>query len=70
MSDVAGILDGLKSPHQGAVVDFLVFIRNTATGITGNLDMSDELVMFPDPADEITVHDLDVIGIKEHLETG
>lgn len=68
--DVAGILGLLKGLHHGAIVDFLVFIDHSTTWVAGDLDMTDEFMVRFDPTDEIAVHDLDVIGVEEHLEAG
>ena len=68
--NVAGVVDFEESLHEAAVVDFLVIAYFTTAGVSGDLDVANEFVMLLDPADEITVHDLDVVGIEEDFEAG
>ena len=68
--DVAGVVDFEESLHEAAVVDFLVIANLATSRVSGDLDVANEFVMLLDSADEITVHDLDVVGIEEDFEVG
>lgn len=61
---VAAFCDGA---HDGRVVDFLVVVEFVTAGISCGVDVADEGCAFLVPADDIAVHDLDVVDVEEHF---
>jgi hypothetical protein len=67
LTDVALVAESMKFPHDGWEVDFLLIIQFVSPWATGHMDMSNDIDVFIQSAHDISVHDLNVIDIKEHL---
>ncbi len=70
VGDVVVVADLLEGLHDGGVVDFLVLVELAAAGIAGGVDVADGVFVEAEAADEIAVHDADVVDVKEELEVG
>jgi hypothetical protein len=64
VTDVALVVDLKEGFHNSSIINLLVFADLPTSGITGDLDVTDELVVLLNSADEISIHDLHVISVK------
>ena len=62
---VADFEEGL---HDGGVVDLLVLVELAATGIAGGVDVADVFFVNAQAADDVAIHDADVVDVKKQLE--
>src|SRR5688572_28538210 len=67
LGDEAGEAGIENGAHDRGVVDLLVFVEFAAAGNTGGMVMADEVLVFAEAADDIAVHDLNVIDVEEQL---
>ena len=56
--------------HDGWVIDFLGIIEFFAPWIARGVHVTDDVLIFLDTPDHITVHDLHMVNIKKHLHVG
>ena len=70
MPHKAGVPRGGDGAHQGRVVDFLGVIGVKAPRIAGDMVVPEVCVVLLHRANQVTFHDLHVVGIVEQLDAG
>lgn len=70
LGDVAGVAEIEEGAEDGGVVDLLGGVEFGAAGDAGGVDMADEVPKLAHPADDIAVHDLDVVDVEEEFHPG
>ena len=70
LPDKAGVAAFGDGAHEGRVVDFLLVVEFTAAGIAGGVEVADEFRAALKMAQEIAVHDLDVVKVEEDFHAG
>ena len=70
LGDVAFVAGFDDLAEDGGVVDFLGVIEFGAAGVAGGVVVADELVVLADAADDVAVHDGDVVDVEEEFEVG
>lgn len=70
LCDEACVSGSEDSRHDSGVVDFLQLIKFFSAWVAGGVVVCNELVILFDSADDIAVHDLDVVDIEQQPEVG
>lgn len=70
MSDEVVVADFEQRLHDGGVVDLLVLVELAAARIAGCVDVTDVVLMETQAANDVAVHDADVVNVEEQLEIG
>lgn len=64
------VADFEQGLHDSRVINLLVFVQFAATRIAGSVDVADVILVHAQTADDVAVHDADVVDIEEQLEIG
>ena len=70
MTDIAGVVGFQEGLHESTVVDFLSVANFSSSGVSGDLNVANEFVMLLDAANQVSIHDLYMVGVKENFEAG
>lgn len=68
LSDVTFVTCLQDRPHYGWVIDFLGVVQFRSTRVSCSVVMPDNILVLPDAPNDVSVHDLDVIDVKEQFE--
>ena len=56
--------------ENGGVVDLLGVVEFATAGVAGGVEVADEVFVLAEAADEVAVHDGDVVEIEEEFDVG
>ena len=70
VGDVACVSGFENCPHDRRIMNFLILVQLAPSGIASRMVVGDEVLILPNTADDIPVHNLHVINVEEQFHAG
>lgn len=70
VGDVACIPGLEDCPHDRRIMNFLVLVQLDPPGVAGRMIVGDEVLILPNTANDVPVHNLHVIDVEEQFHAG
>ena len=56
--------------HHGGIIDFLRVVQLTAAGIARGMVMPNHILILPNAADHVAIHDLHMVHVEQQFHVG